>query len=240
MQFPYLPADVDFDFPSPTQSKDVVAIGGNLSPGMLLSAYRRGIFPWYNDDEGPIVWQSLDPRCILYPQNLHISKKFSRFAKKQNWRLYLDRDFTSVIQACASQPRTGQDGTWITKNMQQAYLELHKLGFAHSCEVYDENDIFIGGLYGVLLGAVFFGESMVSLVCGASRYAFIHFVCYFERRGLLLIDCQQATDYLMSMGACIIHRDEFLQELQSFIQKKEITENWVTKFADFQDFSPFF
>lgn len=233
MDFPYLPAEIDFEFPACDSDDGVVAIGGDLSPGMLFSAYRRGIFPWYNDDASPVIWHSPNPRFVLFPEKLHISKKFKAFLKKQIWSVHLDRDFAQVIACCACQPRSGQNGTWITDSMQAAYLELHKLGFAHSCEVYEE-DIFIGGLYGINLGKVFFGESMVSLKSQASRYAFIKFVQYFTQRGLALIDCQQKTQYLEGLGGQDIPRDTFIHLLTSHGQDQYWGGNWAKLFSDFR------
>ncbi len=234
MDFPYLPAEVDFEFPACIPGESLVAVGGNLSPGMLLSAYRRGISPWYNDDSEPIMWHSPDPRFVLFPQKLHLGKKFRSFMKKQNWHMRLDHDFAKVISCCAAMPRRGQNGTWITDNMQQAYIKLYELGFAHSCEVYDEMDEFIGGFYGINLGQAFFGESMVSLKSQASRYALAKFIQYFLPKGLQLIDCQQETEYLASMGAHSISREEFQALLTQHISTGNIWRgNWAHQFSDF-------
>lgn len=232
MDFPYLSDEDDFEFPPCSAEDSLVAVGGNLSPGMLLSAYRRGIFPWYSDDTSPVLWHSPDPRFVLFPKDLHTNKKFRSFMKKQVWSVRLDYDFANVITHCSRQPRRGQAGTWITKNMQQAYLELHDLGFAHSCEVY-ENDEFIGGLYGINLGKIFFGESMVSLKSQASKYAFVKFTEYFTVRGLDLIDCQQESDYLGSMGAVNISRDTFQTLVHAHSSRHPWRGNWAVMFSDF-------
>ena len=233
MDFPYLPAEADFEFPSCMPGESLVAAGGNLSPGMLISAYRRGIFPWYNDDTQPIMWHSPDPRFVLFPDQLHLGKKFRSFMKKQSWIVRLDHNFSQMIACCAAVPRAGQNGTWITKNMQQAYIKLHELGFAHSCEVYDEQEEFIGGFYGINLRKIFFGESMVSLKTQVSRYALAKFIQYFLPKGLKMIDCQQETEYLGSMGAQSISRDEFLSILAQPDTENVWRGNWAHRFSDF-------
>ena len=232
MNFPYLPAETDFEFPTFFPGESLVAIGGNLSPGMLISAYRRGIFPWYHDDRQPVMWHSPDPRFVLFPEKLHLSKKFRSFLKKQFWKVRLDHNFKRMISCCAQQNRPGQNGTWITKNMQHAYIELHKLGFAHSCEVYDNDNEFIGGFYGINLGYVFFGESMVSLKSQVSRYALAKFIQYFLPKGLKMIDCQQETVYLGSMGAENVSRADFC----AMITDEDIAVwrgDWSHRFCDF-------
>jgi len=158
--FPYLTEDMVFPFPSPSSADEqgVVCSGGNLSPGLLLSAYRQGIFPWFNDDD-PILWWSPDPRFVLFPDELHVSQTMRKLLRKQKYELALDRDFPAVIRACSSSPRSGQNGTWITEDMTQAYIELHRLGYAHSVEARRDGEL-VGGLYGVALGSLFCGESM--------------------------------------------------------------------------------
>lgn len=199
-------------FPDPRRARGqgVVAIGGNLSPGILLSAYEQGIFPWYS--EPPIVWYSLDPRFVLYPAEFHLSRRNARFLRTAGWRVAFDENFPGVIRHCATAPRR-DDGTWITPEMEAAYCVLHQLGFAHDVAVYDGEEL-IGGLYGVQIGAVFAGESMFSRVSGASKAALVALMEHVGVLGIELIDCQMRTPYLEQFGARFIARREYLLELQ--------------------------
>ncbi len=224
--FPYLLSDQNFTFPDPIDGQDVVAVGGNLSPGMLLSAYRVGVFPWFQSDDEPIMWYSLDPRMVLYPSRFHLSRSLQKLIRKQPWRCVFDHDFAGTVRQCAMAPRDGQVGTWITPAMQQAYIQLHELGYAHSCEVYDHDDNFIGGFYGVNLGSIFFGESMVSLQPNASKYALAHFMATFVPRGLQLVDCQMATSHMASLGAHVIPRAEFVEILQNCVHQQLWRGSW--------------
>lgn len=201
-------------FPHPeTADKDgLLAMGGDLTPWRLLLAYRFGIFPWFNEGD-PILWWSPDPRCVLYPHDLKISKSMRRLITQKPWRVTINHDFHQVISACQMTRRHGQGGTWITDDMLNAYLNLHQLGYAHSVEVWQSGQL-IGGLYGLRLGSIFFGESMFTEVSNASKYGFITWVKFAAAQGIKLIDCQQDTTHLRSLGAITIPRSEFLLALR--------------------------
>ncbi len=185
----------------------LLAIGGDLSTERLLLAYRSGIFPWYNDDEPPLWWCP-DPRCVLFPDELYISKSMQQLFKRKAFTVTINKAFADVIHQCA-QTRKLKEGTWITKEIEQAYTALHRLGKAVSTEVWQNNEL-VGGLYGVRLGNIFFGESMFSKVSNASKYAFISFVQQLQKQGVVLIDCQIYTPHLESLGARMIPREEFM------------------------------
>lgn len=191
----------------------VVAVGGDLTPERLLIAYKSGIFPWYSRDE-PIIWWSPDPRFVLFPDRLHISRSMKRTLEKHELNVTFNQDFEAVIKECKQVPREGQDGTWITDEMELAYIRLHDLGYAKSVEVWKE-DKLVGGMYGVDLGTVFCGESMFSKVSNASKIALISFVQKFEKEGGKLFDCQVHSEHLVSLGAEEIGREEFLEFLNS-------------------------
>jgi len=190
----------------------LLAIGGDLSPERLLLAYQNGIFPWFNDD-AMILWWSPDPRMVLYPEKVKISKSMRKVLAKSAFRLTKNRCFDEVIAHCASQKRKGQNGTWITKNMKKAYHILFEKGFAKSYEVWLGDDL-VGGLYGIDLGHVFCGESMFSLVSNASKYAFIKLAKDLEIANYKIIDCQVYTEHLESLGAEEIERSQFLEILK--------------------------
>lgn len=189
-----------------------MAVGGDLSPERLLLAYRSGIFPWFNDD-ALILWWSPDPRMILFPNEIKISKSMSKIIRIDQFKLTVNTNFKAVLENCSRVDRKGQEGTWITKNMIDAYLQLHEMGFAKSYEVWQE-DKLVGGLYGIDLGHVFCGESMFSLVSNASKFAFIHLAQDLEKQDYQLIDCQIYTEHLKSLGAKEIDRDDFLKILK--------------------------
>ncbi|WP_276168238.1 leucyl/phenylalanyl-tRNA--protein transferase [Zobellia alginiliquefaciens] len=191
----------------------LLAVGGDLSVKRLLLAYRSGIFPWFNDD-ALLMWWSPDPRMVLYPQNIRISKSMRKVLRDGRFRLTKNTCFKAVLQACSSVPREGQDGTWITANMKKAYERLHENGYASSYEVW-ENNTLVGGLYGVDLGTIFCGESMFSKVSNASKFAFIKLAQELDEKNYRLIDCQIHTDHLDSLGAEEIPRSEFIQILQA-------------------------
>jgi leucyl/phenylalanyl-tRNA--protein transferase len=225
--FPHLASYQDFNFPCPRENEDMVAVGGNLSPGMLLSAYQRGIFPWGTGCETePIHWFSLNPRCVLKPENLHVSKSTKKHIKRNIFSIKLDDNFNEVITTCAQHQRSTQNsGSWINSSMISAYCTLHELGYAHSVSAYDKQG-FAGGFYGIKLGAVFFGESMVSLRPNASKIAFIHFVRYFSSQGLKLIDCQQPSPHMLALGAELVPRNHFRQLLDALTMRDGATECW--------------
>lgn len=192
----------------------LLALGGDLSPQRLLNAYAHSIFPWYSDGQ-PILWWSPDPRLVLLPENLHIGRSLRKTLRKQPFRLTLDTAFEQVITNCA-ESRRDQEGTWITDEMQQAYIHLHSLGFAHSVEAWDDQQL-VGGLYGVALGRAFFGESMFTRRADASKLAFVHFVHQLSDWGYQLIDCQVYTEHLARFGAREMPRSEFIDRLETAI-----------------------
>ena len=190
----------------------LLAFGGDLSAERLLLAYKSGIFPWYNQEE-PIVWYSPDPRMVLFPKKLKISKSMKQVIRKNQFRATFNQNFEEVIANCKNSYREGQGGTWITDEMEQAYINLHNLGVAKSVEVWDGNEL-VGGLYGIDLGHVFCGESMFSKVSNASKFAFIYLVQKLEKEHYSLIDCQVYNEHLDSLGAEEISRSEFLTYLK--------------------------
>jgi leucyl/phenylalanyl-tRNA--protein transferase len=189
-----------------------LAVGGDLSPERLLLAYKSGIFPWYNQGE-PIVWYSPDPRMVLFPKNLKISKSMKQIIRKNQFRVTFNQHFSEVIANCKNSYREGQRGTWITDEMEQAYINLHNLGIAKSVEVWEGNEL-VGGLYGIDLGHIFCGESMFSKVSNASKFAFIYLVQKLEKEDYALIDCQVYNAHLASLGAEEISRETFLAYLK--------------------------
>lgn len=191
----------------------LLAAGGDLSVNRLICAYQQGIFPWYSDDD-PILWWSPAPRCVIYPDQLHISKSLRKTLKKQNFKVTFDRAFTEVIAACSAM-RKDSEGTWISDDIQRAYCQLHTQGVAHSVEVWNADQL-IGGLYGIALGKVFFGESMFSRQSNGSKIAFCYLVAQLKRWNFTLIDCQVHNDHLESLGAIEISRDQFQQHLQQY------------------------
>ncbi len=186
----------------------IVAIGGDLGVERLLLAYRSGIFPWYSEDE-PIVWWSPDPRFVLFPEKLRVTKSMQSVLNNGTFRFTINRAFTSVLQNCKTITRKEQEGTWITPAVQFAYTQLHQLGYAHSAEAWMNGEL-VGGLYGIRLGNVFFGESMFSKVSNASKFAFINYVRQLQKEKVTLIDCQVYTPHLESLGAKMIERNKFM------------------------------
>lgn len=193
----------------------LLAIGGDLSPLRLLEAYRSGIFPWY--DAETILWWCPDPRFVLFPAELKISRSVKPLLKKESFAFTVNKAFPEVIRHCKRIKRPGQSGTWITPEVEKAYGKMHELGYAHSAEVWQDGQL-AGGLYGIRLGRVFFGESMFSLVSNASRYAFIKYVNRLKGEGVQLIDCQVYTEYLESFGARMISREKFVSLLKKWIE----------------------
>ena len=189
-------------------TEGILAFGGDLQPQRLMLAYQSGIFPWYNEGE-PIIWYSPDMRMVLFPEELYISKSMRRLMAKNEFTLTWNKAFEKVIDQCQKSPRKDQLGTWITEEMKQAYIKLHKMGFAKSIEVWHE-DKLIGGLYGIDLGHVFCGESMFSKVSNTSKLAFIHLVQELQKKDYKLIDCQVYNEHLESLGAREIPRGEFM------------------------------
>lgn len=212
---PYLREDEKLNFPLTYDASGLVALGGNLSPNSLINAYIKGVFPWYNEGE-IIQWWSPEPRCILYPNEIKISKSMASVLRNQQLEFKVNENFDAVIKACSSIIRKDQDGTWINKEMIEAYNELHKLGFAMSGECYHQGEL-VGGMYGLKIGQVYFGESMFSKRSNASKYAFINFIKFLEKSGVKLIDCQLETAHLLSLGAQSISREVFLEKLRKYL-----------------------
>ena len=208
--FPFLSENERFSFPDPMKAKhhSIVVWGGNLSPGMLLSAYEQGLFPWYSDDE-PIIWHSPDPRFVIFPEKLHVSASMEKIFRRKEFTITLDRDFPAVIAACADSFRPGQKGTWITADMISAYTELHRLGWAHSAEAWSRGAL-AGGCYGVRLGNVFFAESMFYKRSNASKAALLTLARLLFDDGVRFIDSQVHTNHVESLGGEEISRREYL------------------------------
>ncbi|HEY8085524.1 MAG TPA: leucyl/phenylalanyl-tRNA--protein transferase [Methylophilaceae bacterium] len=198
------------------QPNGLLAIGGDLSTERLLDAYRHGIFPWFSPGE-PILWWSPHPRMVMVPAELHISRSLQKRLKRPDYKVSFNRDFRQVMNMCATVPRDGQAGTWIVPEMIEAYCELHRLGYAHSVEVW-QGEALVGGLYGVALGQMFFAESMFHLITDASKIALITLVRQLQVSGVGMMDCQLHTQHLASLGAREISRDEYSLKLSELIQ----------------------
>ena len=227
-----------YDFPEPAivdpEGMGIVAIGGDLAPETLISAYAQGLFPWFNDDE-PIAWWCPEPRCVMQPTNYQPSKSLRKQANRSRWQLTLNQAFDEVIHACSlprsngvnddlneSQPEG--EHTWIHDEMIEAYSELHAQGFAHSIEVWDDKGALVGGLYGLKIGGIYFGESMFHIASNASKLAFWGLMRLCEQSNVNLVDCQLPNDHLMSLGAITLSRTEFLTQLDILISNS--SDNW--------------
>ena len=214
MALPWLnPFRLDFPDPERSASKDVIAIGGDLSPERLLAAYRRGIFPWYNEGE-PILWWSPDPRMVLLPNDLKIAKSMRPLFNQQKFRVTYNTVFQEVMTQCSQNERKSQSGeTWINNDMIKAYTALNQSGDAHSVEVWEGAEL-VGGLYGIAIGQLFFGESMFTKVSNASKYGFISLVNILKEKNFQLIDCQQETQHLTSLGGKMMPRTTFMTHVK--------------------------
>lgn len=201
----------------------ILAVGGDLSPERLVHAYLQGIFPWFSEGN-PIVWWSPDPRFVLFPEEIRISRSMRQVLKKNIFTITYDTAFARVIRECSG-PRKDQDGTWITSGMRDAYTGLHKMGVAHSIEAWQDGEL-AGGLYGVSLGLCFFGESMFTKSPNASKAAFINLVIRLKKLHFLLIDCQVYTNHLSSLGARAIPRSRFMDLLEQSVNSKTLAGNW--------------
>jgi len=212
------PNDRSYDFPpvdhAMREPDGLLAVGGDLAPERIVNAYRHGIFPWFSPGQ-PILWWSPDPRAVLFPEKLKVSRSLRKTLHHNTYRVTFDTAFAQVIRACAETPRRGQNGTWITEEMQQAYIRLHQMGYAHSAESW-LGDELVGGLYGMRLGRIFFGESMFSRRTDASKVPFVHLVRKLGEEGVVLIDCQVTTEHLLSLGAEEIARKQFIQLLARY------------------------
>ncbi len=216
----------DITFPNPEWSlpDGLLAMGGDLSPERLLEAYHRGIFPWFNPED-PILWWSPDPRLVLFPEKLKIQRSMRPYFNQGKYTISMDHAFEEVMQNCAKTPRKNQKGTWISTDMIEAYTRLHRMGYAHSVEVW-EGEKLVGGLYGIALGKIFFGESMFSKKSNASKFGFILLTLQLRQQGYRLIDCQQETPYMISLGAESISRKQFLQLLEENVTHPTQRGKW--------------
>jgi leucyl/phenylalanyl-tRNA---protein transferase len=205
------------------QPNGLLAVGGDLSPERLLDAYRRGIFPWYSAGD-PILWWSPDPRMVLFPAELRITRSLAKVLRNKAYEVRFDTAFDAVMAACA-EPRPGQPGTWITPEIRAAYVRLHELGYAHSIETWIDGAL-AGGLYGVALGRMFYGESMFARVRDASKIALVHLARHLDAQGFGMIDCQMHTDHLASMGARELPRAEFLIGLKRLLDYPASVGRW--------------
>ncbi|PWB48229.1 MAG: leucyl/phenylalanyl-tRNA--protein transferase [Nitrosomonadales bacterium] len=214
-------------FPPVTQAlrepNGLLAAGGDLSPQRLVDAYRHGIFPWFNPGE-PILWWSPDPRMVLFPRELKVSRSLRKTLKKRDYEVRVDMAFMDVMRNCAA-PRAGQPGTWISEEMVAAYSRLHAMGLAHSVETWRAGEL-VGGLYGIALGKMFYGESMFSRATDASKIAFVHLVRQLERWSFGMIDCQMKTAHLASLGAREIPRAGFVQHLNQLLELPNEYGRW--------------
>lgn len=217
-------------FPDPNEAEPngLIAVGGDLSPLRLIHAYANGIFPWYNSGD-PILWWSLDPRMVLFPDEFRYSNSLRRVVKSNKFEVRIDTQFELTMRSCAQVDRTaqGQDDTWITEEMVQAYVKLHELGFAHSFETYFRGEL-VGGLYGVSLGPFFFGESMFHTMTDASKVAFVRLVDFCRKHHFRLIDAQQETPHLASFGARPIPRSQFLHHLSYITPTNTLRGKWTS------------
>jgi leucyl/phenylalanyl-tRNA---protein transferase len=225
-------ADAADSFPplenSLTEPDGLLAIGGDLSPPRLLAAYKQGIFPWYEEGQ-PILWWSPNPRAVLLPENLHIPRRLRRTRRQSRFQYSCDQSFAAVIEECSG-PRRYADGTWITAEMNVAYNALHKLGWAHSFEVW-QSDELVGGIYGIAIGNVFFGESMFSKVTDASKLALVTAVEFLRDRKFTLLDCQVWSAHLQTLGATMLPRAEFVHRLRHLCEPTGALGPWSTDFA---------
>lgn len=220
-------SDDNIAFPHPDLANEdgILAVGGDLSPERLLMAYRSGIFPWFNPGD-PILWWSPDPRFVLFPSELKVSKSMRPYFNQKKFSVTVDQAFDKVIRACQTQRRKGQlGGTWITEGMIEGYALLHHQGYAHSVEVW-QDETLVGGLYGIALGNVFFGESMFAKVSNASKFGFISLVRRLKKLGFAMIDCQQQTRHLESLGGRCISRSDFMAQLAKNVKMPDRVGNW--------------
>lgn len=214
-------------FPNPrfARAEGLLAVGGDLSLPRLLLAYQSGIFPWFAEGD-PYLWWSPDPRAVLWPADLRIARSMRPLLRRQPWEVRLNTAFSDVLRYCAQGSLARpEEGTWLTSEMQAAYTRLHEAGYAHSVEAW-EGGRLVGGLYGMAMGRIFFGESMFTLVPDASKYAFVHLVVWLREKGYRLIDCQQSTRHLQSLGATEIPRQDFLDILAEEIQPCPPPQIW--------------
>jgi leucyl/phenylalanyl-tRNA--protein transferase len=218
MSFPPLEAAL-------AEPNGLIAAGGDLSSERLLAAYRQGIFPWFSEGQ-PILWWSPDPRMVLFPEELRISRSLAKRLRRKDYEIRVDTAFREVMQACATVPRRGQDGTWITSEIIGAYCRLHELGHAHSVETWIDGKL-AGAIYGVAIGHMFYGESMFHQVADASKIALVHLVRHLQKKGFGMMDCQMWTEHLASLGGREIPRIEFSRKLTELINSPVSPGKWA-------------
>ncbi len=223
---PFFQLNDEIIFPSPelAEPDGLLAIGGDLSPARLIAAYRQGIFPWYADND-PILWWAPAPRLVLLPEEFHLSRRLARTLRQQKFTVTADTAFSEVITSCGDLREQSGQGTWITPEMKKAYIHLHELGFAHSIECWQEGYL-VGGLYGIALDRIFFGESMFSRVRDSSKVALATLIQHAEPLHIRAIDCQMTTTHLLRFGAKEIPREEFHEILEQFIQHSSPGPKW--------------
>lgn len=219
-----IPKDLVFPDPADADASGLLGVGGDLSPERILLAYESGIFPWYSRNQ-PVLWWSPDPRMVLYVDRLHVGRSLAKRIRHSGYKITLDTAFSAVLRGCAATPRPGQDGTWITDAVERGYRRLHDLGFAHSVECWDGDEL-VGGLYGVSIGRFFSGESMFAHAPDASKVAFVHLVRQLERWGFPLVDCQVHTEHLDRFGAIEISRAEYLAALRPLVAEPSRPGPW--------------
>jgi len=217
----------EIGFPHPNEAREdgLLAVGGDLSSKRLLTAYSLGIFPWF-DEHSDILWWSPNPRLILFPENFKLQKSLSRTIKKEKYQVFFDTNFPAVIENCSQIPRKDEEGTWLTKEMKKAYIDLFEQGYAHSLEVYENNEL-IGGLYGIALGKVFFGESMFFKKSNASKVALYYLCQELKIWGFHFIDAQVETNHLLKLGAEKIERNVFLKRLEAALIHPTCKGKWT-------------
>ena len=230
---PVFRLDPELPFFPPAELADpsgLLAVGGDLTPQRLVLAYRSGIFPWYSEGQ-PICWHSPDPRFVLVPDKLHVPRSLMKILRRGDYEIRFDTAFSTVIQKCAARPRPGQRGTWITRGMRRAYNTLHELGIAHSAEAWKDG-VLVGGLYGVSMGDIYFGESMFAEAPDASKCAFVVLSRWMQARGIELIDSQVHTEHLERFGAVHWTRQEYLHRLTELVDRSTRRGRWVLDPAD--------
>jgi len=220
-----------FPHPHTADKSGIVAIGGDLSLERLKLAYPYGFFPWYNPGE-PIIWWHPDPRFVIFTHEIRVTKSMRPYFNQERYKLTFDQEFLKVIEACQHIKRKGQPGTWISDEIIEAYYELHQEGFAHSVEVWDQDENLVGGLYGTCFGKIFFGESMFSVESNTSKFALISLAKLLQRKGFEIIDCQMPNDHLKKMGGRYLKREKFLEYLRQNIFEETLTHDWNTIIND--------
>ncbi len=212
---------IDFKFPVAKFADEdgLLLIGGFLNPEKILEAYCKGIFPWFKEGE-PVLWWSPDPRFVLFPDELHVSRSMKKIFKQNKFEFRINTAFNAVIAACKKISRKGQKNTWITDDMETVYTDLHKMGYSHSAEAWMDDQL-VGGMYGIKIGDVFYGESMFSKISNASKFAFISYVQHLQKKGVQLIDCQVYTQHVESLGGRLIEREKFIALLEQLAQKSK-------------------